>query len=70
MEEAVIYGMIEKLADIGKCYGMRMNVKNTKVMRISRQPSPIQIHKKQPENAEYFNFLHSKITHEIYTREI
>jgi hypothetical protein len=46
MEEAVIHGMIGKLTEIGKCYGMHMNVKNTKVMRISRQPSPIQIHQK------------------------
>jgi len=44
METAVIYGMIEKLTEIGKWYGMHMNVKNTKVVRISRQPSPIEIH--------------------------
>jgi hypothetical protein len=30
MEEAVIHDMIEKLTETGKCYGMHMNVKNTK----------------------------------------
>jgi len=44
MEATVINGRIEKLTEIGKLYGMYMNVKNTKIMRISRQPSPIQIH--------------------------
>jgi hypothetical protein len=44
MEAAVIHGMMEKLTEIGKWYGMHMNVKNTKFMRISRQPSLIQIH--------------------------
>jgi hypothetical protein len=35
--------MIERLIGIGKCYRMEMNVEKPKVMRISRQPSPIQI---------------------------
>ena len=41
--------MIDKLIEIGGCYGMEMNVENTKVMRISRQPFPVKImvdHKK------------------------
>ena len=41
-----------------------MNVKKkTKVMRISRQPSPIQviIDKKQLQNAEYLNYLGSTV---------
>jgi hypothetical protein len=42
-EEAVLQGMFEGLLDIGRCYGMEMNVKNTKEMRISIQLSPIQI---------------------------
>ena len=29
--------------EIGRCYGMEMNVEKTKVLRIARQPSPIQI---------------------------
>jgi hypothetical protein len=70
MEEAVIHGMIEKLTEVGKCYGMHMDVKNTEVMRISRQLSPIQIHQKQPENVVYFSFFGDMITYERYTREI
>ena len=34
-EEKVLQDMIDKLIDIGKCYGMEMNVEK-KVMRISR----------------------------------
>jgi hypothetical protein len=40
-EEIVLQGMIDKLIEIGRCYGMEMNVEKTKVMRISRQPSPV-----------------------------
>jgi hypothetical protein len=42
-KEAVIQGTIDRLTEIGRRYGMEMNVERTKVMRISRQPSPIQI---------------------------
>ena len=35
-EETVLHGMIDKLIEIGKCYGMERNVEKTKVMRISR----------------------------------
>jgi hypothetical protein len=52
---------------------MEMNVEKTKVMRISRQPSPIKImiHQKQLENVEYFNYLGSMITNDARcTREI
>jgi hypothetical protein len=35
--------MIDKLIEIGRCYGMEMNVGKTKVMRISRQPFPVKI---------------------------
>jgi len=40
--------------------------KKTKVMRISRQPSPIQntISQTQTENVEYFNYLGSTITND------
>ena len=33
-EETVLQGMIDKLIEIGSCYGMEMNVEKTKVMRI------------------------------------
>ena len=42
-EEKVLQDMIDKLIEIGGCYGMEMNVKKTKVMRISRQPFPVKI---------------------------
>jgi len=42
-EESVLQDMIDKLIEIGSCYGMEMNVKKTKVMRISRHPSPVRI---------------------------
>jgi hypothetical protein len=40
---------------------MEMNVEKTKIMRISRQPSPteIMIDQKQLENVEYFNYFGS-----------
>jgi hypothetical protein len=34
-EETVLQSMIDKLIEIGRCYGMEMNVDKTKVMRIS-----------------------------------
>jgi hypothetical protein len=40
-EEMVLQGMVDRLIEIGRRYGMEMNVEKTKVMRISRQPSPI-----------------------------
>ena len=42
-EEKVLQDMIDKLIEIRRCYRMEMNVEKTKVMRISRQPSPVSI---------------------------
>ena len=42
-EETVLQDMINKLIEIGRCYGMEMNVERIEVMRISRQPSPVTI---------------------------
>jgi hypothetical protein len=39
-EETVLQGMTDRPTEIERCYGMEMNVEKTKVMRISRQPSP------------------------------
>jgi hypothetical protein len=46
---------------VGRCYGMEMNVDKTKVMGISRQPSPltIMIGLKQLESVESFKYLGS-----------
>jgi len=47
-----VKGMTDRLTETGRCYGVEMNVEKTKVMRISRQPSPVQImtDQKQWEN--------------------
>jgi hypothetical protein len=43
-EEMVLQDTIDKLIEIGRSYGMEMKVKKkTKVMRISRQPFPVNI---------------------------
>ena len=42
-EEGMLQGMIHRLIEIGRCYGMERNVEKTKMTRISRQPYPIQI---------------------------
>ena len=52
---------------------MEMNVGKTKVMRISRHPSPvtIKIDQKQLENVECFKYLRSMLTNDgNFTREI
>jgi hypothetical protein len=63
-EETVLQGMIDKLIETGRYYGMEINVEKTKVMRISRQPSPITItiDQKQLENVKYFKYLSSMLT--------
>jgi len=62
-EEAILQGKIDGLIEIRKCCGLEMNVEKTKVMRISRPPSPLQImvDQKQTETVEYFNYLSSMI---------
>jgi hypothetical protein len=52
--EAVLQGTTDKLIEIGRCYGMEINVEKTKVMRISRQPNPvtIKIDQKQLQNVK------------------
>jgi hypothetical protein len=42
-EEKVLQGMGYSLIEIGRRYGMEMNVEKTKVIGISRQPYPIKI---------------------------
>jgi len=53
----VLQDVIDKLIEIGRCYGMEMNVEKTKLMRISRQQFPVKImiDQKQLENVESFN---------------
>ena len=56
--------MTDTLIETGKYYGMEMNVEKTKVMRISRQPSPVTttIDQKQLENVKCFKYLGSILT--------
>ena len=42
-KDVLLQGMTERLTEIGRCYGLEINVEKSKVMRMSRQPSPIQI---------------------------
>ena len=62
-EETILLGKIDGLIEIGKCCWLEMNVDKTKVMRISRPPSPVRIilDQKQLETVEYFNCLSSMI---------
>jgi hypothetical protein len=65
-EVKVLQDMIDKLIEIGGCYGMETNVEKTKVMRISRQPFPVKIviDQKQLENVESFKYLGSILTND------
>ena len=72
-EETVLQGMIDKLTENRRSYGMEINVEKTKVMRISRQSFPvtIMIDQKQRENVECFKYLGSMLTNDgRYTCEI
>jgi hypothetical protein len=62
-EEMVLQDIIDKLIEIGRCYGMEMNVEKPKVMRISIQPLPVQLmtDHKQLENVESFKYLRSML---------
>jgi hypothetical protein len=60
--------LIDKIIEIGRCYGMEMNVKKTKVMRISRQPFPVTIMYMQGTNFVFIMWnLSMLILNLIYT---
>jgi hypothetical protein len=63
-EEMVLQGLTDRVTEIARCYGMEINVEKTKVMKISRQLSPVHItiDQRQLENVDYFNCLGSTIT--------
>jgi hypothetical protein len=65
-EEKVLQDTIDKLIEIGRCYGMEMSVEKTKVKRISRQPFPVKImiDQKQLEKVESFKYLGSMLTND------
>jgi hypothetical protein len=62
-EETILQRMIYNLIEVGRGYGMEINVEKTMTMRISRQPTPLQIKidKKPVENVEEFKYLGSMI---------
>jgi hypothetical protein len=45
-EETILQSMIDTLIEVRRGYGMEINVERTKTVRISRQPTPLQIKKK------------------------
>ena len=55
--------MIDKLIEIGRCYGMELNVEKNKSNE-NLQPLPVKIivHQKQLENVESFKYLGSILT--------
>jgi hypothetical protein len=65
-EKTMLQGMMNRLTEIERCYGMEINVKNTKVMNISRQPAPVQMvtDGKQRKDVECFNYLGNMITND------
>ena len=65
-EAEVLQDMTDKLIEIGKCYGMEMNVEKTKIMRISRQtfPAKIMIDQKQLQNVESLKYFGSMLTND------
>jgi hypothetical protein len=42
-EETILQSMIDKLIEVGRGYSMEINVEKTKTVRLSRQPTPLQI---------------------------
>ena len=65
-EETVLQEMVDRLIEDGRCYGMKMNVEKTRVMRISRQPFAVKftIDHKQLDNVESFKYLGSMLTND------
>jgi hypothetical protein len=52
-EEKVLQDMIDKLIEIGRYFGMELNVEKTKLMRISIQPSTLKIMIDQKQSFKY-----------------
>jgi hypothetical protein len=63
----VLLGKTDRLVYVWKFYGMEMSVEKTKAMRISRQPSPVQIviGQKELDIVEYFKYFGSMIQNDV-----
>jgi len=61
-EDKVLQDMTDKIVEIGRCYGMEINVEKAKVIEIPRQTFPlkIMIDQKQLDNVESFKYLFNK----------
>ena len=57
-QRVVLEGSTDRLIEIARWYGMEVSVQKTKVMRISREPSRLQIliDKKQLKNVECLHY--------------
>jgi hypothetical protein len=55
-EEMVLQDMIDKVIEVGRCYGMEVNVEQTKVIRISRQPFPVETYDRPKTTGECGSF--------------
>jgi hypothetical protein len=42
-EEKVLQGVVDRLSEIGRRYGMEINMEKTKLIRSSRQPASMEI---------------------------
>jgi len=64
-EENVLEDMIDKLTEIGRCYGMEMKLKKKSNDNFKTTfPSKIIIDQKQLENVESFKYLSSILTND------
>jgi hypothetical protein len=71
-EEMALQGMVERLIEIGSFCGMEINVDETKVVKVLRQPShaQIMIDQVQPGGVEYCSYLGVMVTKTVIcTRE-
>jgi hypothetical protein len=54
-KEIIQLGTDDRLNEIGICYGIEMNVEKMRVMRISRQPSPVHMLPNQKTTKKMWN---------------
>ena len=69
-EETVLKGVIDRPTEIGRFYGVNLQI--NEVTRISRKPSLVQIIiDKQLANVDHFDYLGSMITNDArFTRDV
>jgi hypothetical protein len=73
LAEKVLHWMSDRITQTGTCCGMELDKEKSEVMKISREPSQLQImtDQKQVDNLEQFKYLSSMMINEArYTHEI